>query len=96
MTATIIAALVNATRSKEQRSDDRRAEDDPDRRQRKIAGRRSAGELDGDEVEMIFYQREIGSRLIGLSQLKDVPVWHIHVMPAKGCSTIIGDRSTNI
>jgi hypothetical protein len=45
---------------------------------------------------MIFYQREIGSRLIGLSQRKDVPVWHMHVMPAKGCSIIIGDRSTNI
>jgi hypothetical protein len=45
---------------------------------------------------MIFYQREIGSRLIGLSQRKDVPVWHMHVMPAKGCSIVKCDASGRV
>ena len=45
---------------------------------------------------MIFYHREIGSRLIGLSQRQDVSVWHMHVMPAEGCSIVKCDASGRI
>jgi len=39
------------------------------------------GKLGGDELEVAFYEHEVGSRLIGLPQRQDV----IFVMPEDGC-----------
>jgi len=43
------------------------------------------GKLGGDELEVAFYEHEVGSRLIGLPQRQDVIFRHIHVMPEDGC-----------
>jgi hypothetical protein len=49
--------------------DERRGrDDDPERGHRQVPPRRQSSELAGDEFEIALDQREIGSRLIGLSQ----------------------------
>ena len=49
---------------------------------------RLLGELVGDDFELAFYQREIGSRLIGLTQRQRIFVWHTHVMAERGYPTV--------
>jgi hypothetical protein len=66
----------------EQRREDRRAENDPERGLCEIAARRPIGELAGNEFELAFNQREVGSRLIGLAQCKRVLICHAHVIAA--------------
>jgi hypothetical protein len=53
----------------EQRREDRRAEDDPERRFREIAAGRHSRELPHHEFEIAFEQGEVGSHLIGRVQL---------------------------
>ena len=60
----------------EQGREDRRAEDDPERRLTQIAARRLLGKLACEKFEMLFDQREISSRLTGLSQRQGVFAWH--------------------
>jgi hypothetical protein len=58
----------NATRSKQTGSEDRRAEDDPERGFCEIGARRLFGKLARDEFKITFDQREVVSGLIGLAQ----------------------------
>ena len=62
----------------EQGRDYRRAEDDPERSLREIAAGRHAGELAGEEFEMIFDHGEIGSGLVDLPQCELVLICHIN------------------
>jgi hypothetical protein len=76
----------------EQGREDRRAEDDPEGGLCQITARRLLGKLAHDEFEVALNQGEVGSRLIGLAQRKDVIIRHMHVILDGGCA-ILTDQS---
>jgi hypothetical protein len=69
--------LTEKQQSQKQGPDARRRQQ---QRPAQVRARRHARELPHDEFELIFDQREVGSRLIGLSQREAVFGWHAHVM----------------
>ena len=56
----------------------RSAEDDPERALRQIGARRLLCELPSDEFKLAVDQREVGSRLIGLTQRELALICHIN------------------